>query len=86
MDTRELHRRVLGRIALAWLVLSALLGTAALYVEMRKSDALMLDLATARAREFVDHIAAADPAARANCPPTRSRARLRPACPRITHA
>lgn len=61
MDAGHLHRQVLGRIALAWLVLSVVLGAAALYVEMRKSDALMLDLATARAKDFIDHVGPLDP-------------------------
>lgn len=55
-----LHRKVLVRLALVWLVLSAVLGTAAFILEMRKADALMLERASVRAEAFIDHVGGVD--------------------------
>lgn len=57
---RALHRKVLVRLALVWLALSAVLGTAAFILEMRKADALMLERASVRAEASVDHVGRVD--------------------------
>jgi HD-GYP domain-containing protein (c-di-GMP phosphodiesterase class II) len=45
MMHRNIHRTVLIRLVLAWLILSLVLGAIVFYLEMKKSDALMLELA-----------------------------------------
>lgn len=62
---RQLRRSVLARLALVWATLSLVLGSGAFFLEMRKADALMLQIATERSREFIEHagrVEFADPA------------------------
>lgn len=51
-----LHRTVLARLAVVWAALSLVLGTGAFLLEMRKTDALMLQVATERSRDFIAHV------------------------------
>ena len=52
----NIHRTVLIRLVLAWLTLSLVLGAIAFYLEMEKTDRLMLDMAITEARSFTDHM------------------------------
>ena len=52
----NIHRTVLIRLVLAWLTLSLVLGAIVFYLEMEKTDALMLHLAITEARSFTDHM------------------------------
>lgn len=56
MTRRNIHRIVLPRLVLAWLILSVALGAIAFYLEMEKGDSLMHDLAITESRSFTDHL------------------------------
>ena len=57
---KELHRKVLGRLAMVWAALSVVLGAGAFLLEMGRADTLMLQLASERSRSFIDHVGRAD--------------------------
>ena len=61
MVHKNIHRTVLIRLALVWVTLSLALGVIVFYLEMKKVDALMLDLATTESRSFTDHVDRIDP-------------------------
>lgn len=61
MTYKSIHRTVLARLALVWLVLSLVLGAIVFRLEMNRADALMLDLAAAESRSFTDHVRRIDP-------------------------
>lgn len=52
----NIHRTILIRVVLAWLTLSLVLGAIVFYLEMKKSDALMLHLAITESRSFTEHL------------------------------
>ena len=56
MVHKNIHRTVLIRLVLAWLILSLVLGALVFYLEMEKGDALMLDLALTESRAFTEHL------------------------------
>jgi HD-GYP domain-containing protein (c-di-GMP phosphodiesterase class II) len=56
MVHRNIHRTVLIRLVLAWLILSLVLGAIVFYLEMKKGDALMLDLALTESGSFTEHL------------------------------
>src|SRR5450759_3744631 len=56
MVHRNIHRTVLIRLVLALLVLSLVLGAIVFYLEMKKGDALMLDLALTESGSFTEHL------------------------------
>jgi len=56
MVHKNIHRTVLIRLVLAWLILSLVLGAIVFYLEMEKGDALMLDLAITESRSFTEHL------------------------------
>lgn len=56
MVHKNIHRTVLIRLVLAWLILSLALGAIVFYLEMEKGDALMLELAMTESRSFTDHM------------------------------
>ncbi len=56
MVHKNIHRTVLIRLDLAWLILSLALGALVFYLEMEKSDALVLDLSLPESRSFTEHL------------------------------
>lgn len=63
-----IHRRLMGRLLLAWLFLSALIGTGVFFIEAKKIDAYVVALATAESHGFIegaqDDLNSADPVRR----------------------
>ena len=47
-----IHKRVILRLLIAWLVLSVVIGAAVSYLEIRKAETLVLQLAIAGSRTF----------------------------------
>ena len=56
MAHNNIHRTVLIRLALAWFLLSLVLGAIVFYLEMGKADTLMLELTMTESRSFTDHM------------------------------
>jgi HD-GYP domain-containing protein (c-di-GMP phosphodiesterase class II) len=56
----HLHRTVLRRLAVVCVTLSLVLGSGAVYLEMRQADALMLERAHAGSKAFVEHVGRGD--------------------------
>jgi hypothetical protein len=48
----SIHKRVILRLLIAWLALSVVIGAAVSYFEIRKAEALVLQLAIAESRTF----------------------------------
>lgn len=56
MVHKNIHRTVLIRLISAWLILSLALGAIVFYLEMKKADELMLNLALTESTSFMDHM------------------------------
>lgn len=55
-DLNGIHRLILKRLALAWAVLSILIGGAVIYLEIRRVDDLAFDLALKSSASFREHV------------------------------
>lgn len=53
---RGIHRRAITRLAVAWAVLSLLAGGAVFYVELRKAEDHILEMALDEAKAFAAHV------------------------------
>jgi HD-GYP domain-containing protein (c-di-GMP phosphodiesterase class II) len=49
---QRVHKKLIIRLLLAWILLSILIGAAAFFLEMRKIDAYVVSLASVESREF----------------------------------